>query len=118
MTEAERRLADDRATRRAAKANMKSGVAQVKRDLAARSVPGRVVDTVKGKTTEALADGIEIAVESKGIIAAVAGGIGLWVFRDRIARMLGMGEKAPVQADDDIGEDEPDAPHDADVSED
>lgn len=118
MTEAERRLAEDRATRHAAQSNLKSGVAQVKRDLSARSVPGRVVDTIKGRTTEVLADGIEIAAESKGIVAAVAGGIGLWLFRDRIARMLGFGQKAPVQTDDDSADAEPDAPHDVDASED
>ncbi|PKB25255.1 hypothetical protein B0I00_0448 [Novosphingobium kunmingense] len=99
MTEAERRLAEDRATRQAAKANYDAGVNQVKRDLSARSVPGRVVDTIKTETTEAIATGLDVAADNKRIVAAVAGGIGLWLFRGRIARLFGMGRQDSVNAD-------------------
>ena len=48
MTEAEERLAADRANRNAARQLVDGHVAQIKADLAARSVGGRVVDKVTG----------------------------------------------------------------------
>lgn len=117
MSEAERRLAEDRATRRAARANYTAGMTQVRQDLAARSVPGRVVDTIKAETTEALATGLEVAAENKGIVAAVAGGIGLWLFRGRVARLFGRGKKPAVKADEVMDDADDDVRVDADEQE-
>ena len=69
MNETERRLTDDRANRSAARGLFDARLAQVKADLAARSVPARI----KAKATDEAAKGIEqglaVAKESKGIIA-------------------------------------------------
>lgn len=118
MSDAERRLAEDRATRRAAKANLDAGVSQVKQDLQARSVPGRMIDRIKEEATETLVTGMEIAADNKPIVAAVAGGIGLWAMRGRIGRLFGFGRKARVQADDgnDVSHAEPADDHDNEVS--
>ncbi|MBS0482707.1 MAG: hypothetical protein JSR96_11265 [Proteobacteria bacterium] len=81
MSPGERRFVEDRETRQAAWSVVESGVAQVRADLDARSIPGRIADQAKDEVTEAVATGMEIASESKGIIAAVLGLSALWLFR-------------------------------------
>lgn len=88
MSELERRFAEDRRVRGDARANFDAGLNQVKADLGARSVPGRIADKARHEATEAMATGLEVASESKGIIAAVLAGIGLWVFRAPVLRQL------------------------------
>lgn len=88
MSEVERRFVEDRRVRTDAKANFDAGLGQVKADLGARSVPGRIADKAKNEATEAMATGLDVASESKGIIAAVVAGIGLWVFRAPLLRGL------------------------------
>ncbi|MDE2436869.1 MAG: hypothetical protein KGM49_11475 [Sphingomonadales bacterium] len=104
MKAPDRRLIEDRETRRAARAVFDHGVRQVRTDLDARSVPGRIVDTAKAEATDALATGIAVARESKGIIATVMSGLLIWGFRApllRLARRLvSHDEPADVQADD------------------
>lgn len=103
MSDPATQLAEDRRMREAAKANFSAGIAQVKADLGARSVPARVVAKAKDEATDALATGLEIAEESKGIIAGVAGAILLWLFRAPLLRKIkALGNKrraARVQAD-------------------
>lgn len=88
MSNAEDRLLDDRRTRKAARAVFDAGLSQVKSDLGARSIPGRIADKARHEATEAVATGLEVASESKGIIAAVIGAIGLWTFRAPVLRWL------------------------------
>ncbi|MFM5884634.1 MAG: hypothetical protein ACKOQ3_04780 [Novosphingobium sp.] len=88
MTDPADRLVEDRRMREAAKANFTAGIAQVKADLGARSVPARVAAKAKGEAAEAMATGLEIAAESKGIIAAVAAAIGLWLLRAPLLRQV------------------------------
>lgn len=88
MKDAERRIIEDRRTRKDAHANFAAGLTQVKSDLGARSVPARITDKARQEATEAMANGLEIAAESKGIIAAVLTGIGLWFFRVPLLRQI------------------------------
>lgn len=88
MTELEKRLREDRQVRNAAKGNFEAGLTQVKTDLGARGIAGRMTDSAKQKAGGALATGFDIASESKGIIAAVAAGIGLWTFRAPLLRRI------------------------------
>lgn len=110
MSDAEHRIVEDRRTRKHAHANFAAGLSQVKADLGARSVPGRIADKARHDATEAMATGLEIASESKGIIAAVLAGIGLWAFRAPLLRHLrGIvhgNDPATVQADDDSAADD------------
>lgn len=113
MSEAESRLAEDRANRKAARGLFDSRLAQVKTDLAARGVPGRI----KAKATDEMAKGIEqgvtIAKESKGIIAGTAAALALWFFREplwALGRRLIAGEQDSVQDQADIAEAEPEEP--------
>ncbi|WP_296679893.1 hypothetical protein [Novosphingobium sp.] len=88
MTEAERHLADDRAIRREARANVKAGVTRIKQDLAARSISKRMIDKAKNETTETLAAGIEIAADNKAVIGAIFGITALWFLRTPALRWL------------------------------
>lgn len=93
---AEDRFIEDRQIRNEARAVFDAELQQVKADLKARSIPGRVVDSAKHEASEAIATGLEVANESKGIIAAIAAAIGLWVFRAPLLGWfgsLGSGDK-------------------------
>lgn len=116
MTESENRLAADRANRKAARGLFDSRIAQVKADLAARSVPGRI----KAKATDEVAKGIEqgvtIAKESKGIIAGTVAALALWFFRAPLlawVKDLIAGKQDAVQVAADTGIDEAEEPDDS-----
>lgn len=61
-------------------------LAQVKADLAARGLGGRLVDKAKHDAVELAGETIAVARESKGIIAGTVGALALWFLRDRIMR--------------------------------
>lgn len=116
MNEAESRLAADRANRKAARGLFDSRIAQVKADLAARGVPGRI----KAKATDEVVKGIEqsvtIAKESKGIIAGTAAALALWLFREpllALGKRLIAGKQDAVQDQVATGADEPQEPTDS-----
>jgi hypothetical protein len=62
---------------------------QIKADLAARSVPGRVLDTAKDGAGDFAETALDVARNNRGVIAATAAAIGLWVFRGPITRFAG-----------------------------
>ena len=88
MTDAEQRLAADRGNRNSARGLFEQRLTRVKADLAARSIPGRVKDRVQEQVFTALDHGIDVAKESKGIIAATAGAIALWFFRQPLIELV------------------------------
>lgn len=88
MTEAERRLIADRGNRNTARGLFDQRLARVKADLGARSVPARVKDRVQEQVFAALDQGIDVARESKGIIAAVTAAMGLWFFRQPLIELV------------------------------
>ena len=96
MTDAETRLAADRANRNAARKLVDGHIEQVKADLAARSVGGRVVAKVKGDALDLADQALAVAKDSKGIIAGAIGALALWTFRDRV---IGLFKPATVQDD-------------------
>lgn len=109
MSEAESRLAADKANRKAARGLFDRRLAQVRADLAARSVPGRI----KAKATDELAKGIEqgvtIAKDSKGIIAGTVAALALWFFRKplwQLGKGLIAGKQDSVQDQTARGADE------------
>lgn len=87
MSEAEQRLLADRGNRNAARGLFDQRLARIKADLASRSVPARVKDRIQEEVFDALDRGIEVAKESKGIMAAVAAAIGLWFFRQPLTEL-------------------------------
>ena len=103
MGKSEQRLGEDRSVRNSARAVFDAGVAQVKGDLAARSVGGRVLDAAIGEVRGAVAEGLAVARESKGIAAGTIAALALWFLRGPILARFGFGssasEPAAVQAD-------------------
>ncbi len=89
MSEAEQRLATDRRNRNAARGLFDQRLARVKADLSARSIPARAKDRVQEQVFTVLDQGIDVAKESKGIIAAVAAAVTLWFFRNPLIELIG-----------------------------
>lgn len=81
MNKAAQQFADDRTTRNAARATFDARLAQVKADLEARGVGGRIADKASGEVKAALSEGLAVAKESKGVIAGTIGALLLWFFR-------------------------------------
>lgn len=88
MSEAEERLAQHRNLRGTARGLFDTRLAQVKADLAARSVGGRIKAKAKDEAFKAFDTGIDVAKESKGVIAATTGAILVWVFRAPLLRAV------------------------------
>lgn len=105
MTKAERRLSEDRALRNQARGLFDGRLAQVKADLAARSVPGRIKHAAQEKAFDAVDEAVDLAKNSKGLIAATAGALALWFFRKPLLQWLRDDEKqAPVHEHGDTDE--------------
>lgn len=92
MNDAGQDLLEARAVRNAARSTFDTRLSQVKADLAARSVGGRVADKVTDDAMAALDEAIDVAKESKGIIAGTAALLALWFLRNpivsRVTEML------------------------------
>lgn len=102
------RLATDRAARNAARAVVDANLAQVKADLAARSIGGRVADKAKGDALDFAGQAVNVARESKGIIAAAIGALALWTLRGPLTDFArARFRPAPVQDDTDSAGQEP-----------
>lgn len=89
MNEAERRLSKDRAQRSAARRLVDGGLAQVKADLSARGIGGRIKDSAIQQADEAVATGIAVARENKPIVAGTFGLLLIWLFRNPLSKLLG-----------------------------
>ena len=81
MSKAEERLAEHRGLRGLARGLFDSRLAQVRADLTARSIGGRVKAKAQSEVFKALDTGLDVAKDSKGIIAATAGALLVWAFR-------------------------------------
>jgi hypothetical protein len=81
MNEAESRLAEDRRNRNAARGLFDTRLGLVRADLAARPVPERIKAKAVDEAAKAIDKGLDIAGQSKGVIAATIGALALWAFR-------------------------------------
>lgn len=101
MSELGEQLARRRAARDAARAAQAASLTKVKADLAARSIPKRAADRIKDDALDLLDEGLAVASESKGIIAAATATITLWLVRRPLLRWAGRFCKpAAVQEND------------------
>jgi hypothetical protein len=89
MNDAEDQLAQHRTLRGSARGLFDTRLAQVKADLAARSIAGRVKAKAKDEAFKALDTGLDVAKESKGIVAATAGVLLAWAFRAPLLKAVG-----------------------------
>lgn len=109
MSDAERQLSEDRQTRASAKALFEHRLAQVKSDLGARGIGGWIKHGAASKGKAALAEGLGIARENKGVIAASGTALALWFLRNpliALVRRLAGTDQQAVQ--DQTGSDETD----------
>lgn len=86
MNKVEARLAEDRRNRQAARELFDARLGLVKADLAARPVPERVKAKAVDQAARAIDKGLEIAGQSKGVIAATIGALALWAVRKPLIR--------------------------------
>lgn len=81
---AEAPLDDLRAARKAAKSALDTRLAGLRGEIAERGVGGRIADAAKDEAAAVLAQGLDIARESKGIIAGTLAALALWFLRNPI----------------------------------
>ncbi len=84
MSQAEIDLVELRQVRDAAKASFDARMAMVKGDLAARGVGGRIADKLGDDARQLADEALDIASESKGIIAGTLAALTLWLLRNPI----------------------------------
>lgn len=105
MTDPIEQFRADRDNRHAARGVFDAGVAQVKDDLAARGIGGRIADKAQDEALSALDEAVAVAKDSKGIIAGTIAALALWTFRAPLLSaaqgLWGRLAPASVQEDDD-----------------
>lgn len=79
-----RELADARAARDAARATFDAQLLRLRGDPAARSIGGRVADRLSSDAHAAFDQALDVATESKGIIAGTIAALTLWFLRHPI----------------------------------
>ena len=83
-----------------------TGLAQVKADLAARGIGGRIKAKARDEAGKALDQGLAVARESKGIIAGTATMLGVWLLRKPLlSAARNLFAKASVQDQPDSADD-------------
>jgi hypothetical protein len=77
-----REVATTGQARNAARAAFNAQVSQIRNDIEARSVSGRIADKVTDDARHAVDQALEVAGESKWVIAGTAGALLLWFLRN------------------------------------
>ena len=100
MSEAGRQFASDRIARDHAKVALDARLAQVREDLAARGLGGRIADRVVADATDVAVEAADLARAHKGLVAGTIVALVLWVFRNPliagVERLLGIGQEEPA----------------------
>ena len=81
MSNAADRLAKDRTTREAALSAFNANLTQVRTDLEARGIGGRIADQVHMEVRAGIDEALAIADDNKGIVAATIAALALWFLR-------------------------------------
>jgi hypothetical protein len=96
-----RQLDSDRAARNAARSTFDTRLAGIRQDLDARGIGGRIADRIGEDARKIMEEAVEIAGNSRGIIAGTIAAVALWIFhKPVIAWMLTLLDKEE-EADDD-----------------
>ena len=85
---AERRVIADKALRDAAKLVFDTRLAQVKLDLEARGIAGRVADEVSEHARTIIDEATDIAQEHPGVLGGTIAALTLWILRNPIIGWL------------------------------
>ncbi len=81
-------LSQARAARDAARAAFDARLAQVRADVDARGVGGRIVGKIGADARDTLLEAVDVARESKGVVAGTAAALALWFLRHPIITWL------------------------------
>ena len=81
MSDTADRLAKDRTTREAALLAFNANLAQVRSDLEARGIGGRIADQASMEVRAGIDEALAIADDNKGIVAATIAALALWFLR-------------------------------------
>lgn len=84
MTRPEAAVREARERRDAARAALDARLAMLRPE----NLRSRAIDTARGQAVDALETGLDVARESKGVIAGVVGLLGLWFMRKPLAGWL------------------------------
>lgn len=93
-------LKANRAIRDAAREDLETRLAQVKSDLEARGLGGRIADRISEEARETFTEALEIAEENKAVVAGTIGALGLWALRDPLLGWLGNRQGNPEEAEE------------------
>ena len=88
MSDPAEQLAQDRRNRIAARKVFDTGLAQVRADLEARGIGGRIKDRAGQEAKAVFDEALDIASESKGILAATVAALVLWLARNPLMALL------------------------------
>ncbi len=97
MSQVEEPLAADRKLRDEARLVMNNRYARLKTGLAAKGLGERAAEAVKGKAKAVVKETVEVANDSRGIIAVTVTALACWTWRKPILAELG---KLPPQLRD------------------
>ena len=88
MNAAERKLAEMRAARDAARGAFERRLGQAKEQLAPATIRKRVVADARHKAMEVATEAIEIANDSRGVVIATGALLALWLARKPIGKAV------------------------------
>ncbi len=88
MNDPAARLVQDRVTREAALAAFTANLTQVKNDLEARGIGGRIADQAGKEVRAGFNEALAIADGSKGIVAATIAALVLWFLRNPLIESI------------------------------
>ena len=80
----ERNMREDRLMRDAARALVDADIANLRADLAGRSIGTRIKDRLGEGASDVLDEAVAVAEDNKGVVAALVGAIVLWFARHPI----------------------------------
>lgn len=87
------RLVSDRATRDAARGAFDLRLAQVRQDIDARGIGGRIADKITEDAFDMLDEAVEVANSNRSVIAGTIAAVVIWTFRHPIiAWIAGLGD--------------------------
>lgn len=107
MTPLPKRYVEDKALRDAAKLVLDADLAQFKETLAEQGIAGRVRGQITGKVKRRLSAGARDVIEQaksasenhRGVIAVLVGALLLWLAREPLLSLFGLGDDAETETE-------------------